>query len=312
MLPDKIHFTKMSAGGNDFICIDNTEGVYDELLSSPHLPHVIEALCRRGLCVGADGVIFACERGSGAGIDIVARFLEPDGSEARLCGNGTACFTYWCLDAGLVPGPEVDILTAAGAAHAYPNTEDGSRIRVCVPNPRGLELGRRISAAGRSWNVHTIDTGVPHAVIFVRHVDRVDVARIGPLIRHHEAFEAMGGVNVNFTQILAEGHIRIRTFEFGVEAETLACGTGSAAAAIISSVIKDWPHRHARGNEPILVDVRGNETLKIWFTVNDDHSVVDVCLETRARAIYDGTCRYELLRELLREMEVRRRNGMRD
>jgi len=302
MLPDTIHFTKMTAGGNDFVCIDNTARIYRELLASPHLPNVIRNLCRRGLCIGADGVIVACERGNGAGVDIVARFLEPDGSEARLCGNGTACFTYWCLAAGLVKGPEVDILTAAGAAHACPNTDDPSRIRVCVPNPHSLQLGRRIEAGGRTWNLHTIDTGVPHAVIFVDDVDDVDVAKVGPPIRHHQAFAGIGGVNVNFTQILGEGHIRVRTFEFGVEGETLACGTGSTAAAVVTAILEDWPHRHAEGDNPVLVDVRGNETLRIWFTVNPDGAVVDVCLETRARAIYDGTIRSELVREIRQDI----------
>ena len=166
MLPETIRFTKMSAGGNDFVCIDNTAGLYDALLSDPFFPAFIQSVCRRGLCVGADGVIIAGPRGSGDGVDIVARFLEPDGSEARLCGNGTACFAYWCLAEGLVRGPKVDILTAAGAAHARPNDDDCSRIRVCVPNPKPLTLDRRVSACGRNWTVHTIDTGVPHAVIF--------------------------------------------------------------------------------------------------------------------------------------------------
>lgn len=297
-LPETIRFTKMTAGGNDFVCVDNTEGRYDALLHSPHLPRVIQALCRRGLSIGADGVIVACEKGSGDGIDIVARFLEPDGTEARLCGNGTACFTFWCLTERLVRGPEVDILTAAGTAQASPNPEDCARIRVCVPNPRGLKLDRTIEACGREWTVHTLDTGVPHGVIFVDDLSNVDVARCGAAIRHHEAFKAVGGINVNFTQVLGEGHIRVRTFEFGVEAETLACGTGSTAAAIVTSVLRGWPHHHAQGDEPVHVEVKGNETLRIWFTVNDDDSVVDVCFENRARAIYDGTVRYEMMLEI--------------
>ncbi len=298
LLPDVVVFTKMTAAGNDFICIDNTRGEYDRLLASPGLREVVRTLCRRGLCVGADGVIFACARGNGEGVDIVARFLEPDGSEARLCGNGTACFAYWCLAENLVPGPRVNILTAAGTAQACPNSEDCSRIRVCVPRPHSLQLGREVRAGGRAWQVHTIDTGVPHAVLFVHDVDRVDVGHWGPLIRHHPAFADVGGVNANFAQTLGVGRLKVRTFEFGVEAETLACGTGSTAAAIVAALSQGWPEPYTSGQEPVLVDVRGGETLRIWFTHRPDGTFADVCLETRARSIYNGILRSELVHEL--------------
>jgi diaminopimelate epimerase len=298
LLPKTVMFTKMTAGGNDFVCIDNTRGDYEALLKSPSWPEFVRTVCRRGLCVGADGVIVACGQGSGQGIDIVARFLEPDGSEARLCGNGTACFAYWCLTENLVSGPKVDILTAAGTAQARPNPDDCSRIRVCVPNPQNLVLGRQIMACKRTWTVHTLDTGVPHAVVFVRDVARVDVSRCGAAIRHHEAFRAVGGVNANFVQVLAVGHLRVRTFEFGVEAETLACGTGSTAAAIIAAITRQWPAAYTSGTEPVLVEVRGEETLRIWFTLDPQKGLSDVCLETRARAIYTGILRPEFVHEL--------------
>jgi diaminopimelate epimerase len=298
LLPDVVMFTKMTAGGNDFICVDNTRGEYDRLLRSPGLREFVRTLCRRGLCVGADGVIFACGQGSGQGVDIVARFLEPDGSEARLCGNGTACFAYWCLTENLVKGPKVDILTAAGTAQACPNDDDCSRIRVCVPNPHSLRLDQEISACGRTWHVSTLNTGVPHAVVFVRDVEQVDVGRCGAALRHHAAFAEVGGVNANFAQVLGVGHLKVRTFEFGVEAETLACGTGSTAAAIVAALSRQWPARFLAGSDPVLVDVRGGETLRIWFTCKPDGGIVDVCLETRARSIYTGILRSELVHEI--------------
>lgn len=298
LLPDTVMFTKMTAGGNDFVCIDNTRGDYDALLRSPGLAALVRAICRRGLCVGADGVIVACGQGSGQGVDIVARFLEPDGSEARLCGNGTACFAYWCLSERLVRGPKVDILTAAGTAQARPNDDDCSRIRVCVPNPHSLVLERSVKACGRTWTVHTLNTGVPHAVVFVRAVDRIDVGRCGAAIRHHPDFRSLGGVNANFAQVLDVGRLRVRTFEFGVEAETLACGTGSTAAAIVAAITRRWPDAYLTGAEPVLVDVRGEETLRIWFTLSPKNGIYDVCLETRARAIYTGILRPELVDEL--------------
>lgn len=297
-LPETIQFTKLNAGGNDFICIDNTTGIYSELLESPHLSTFVQALCQRGLAVGADGVIFACERGDGQGIDIVARFMEPDGSEARLCGNGTACFAYWCLDLGLVPGPEIRILTAAGTAQAKPDPGQSHRITVCVPNPRNLELCVDISIQRELKRVHLLDTGVPHAVVFVDDLEGVDVLREGGAIRWHERFQP-AGVNVNFTQVRGEGQIAVRTFEFGVENETLACGTGSTAAAILSAMLMEWPQKYLNGEEPVSVQVRGGETLRIWFHCSPDRVFTDTCLETGARPVYEGTLRGEFVARLL-------------
>lgn len=299
-LPTAVQFTKLNAGGNDFICIDNTSGIYTELLESPHLPAFVRSLCRRGLAVGADGVIFAGEQGDGKGVDIVARFMEPDGSEARLCGNGTACFAYWCLERGLVPGPEIHVLTAAGTAQARPDPERPHRITVCVPNPRNLELCVDIEIKREMRRVHLLDTGVPHAIAFVDDVDDVDVRLKGHSIRHHERFQAMGGVNVNFTQVLGVGTIKVRTFEFGVEAETLACGTGSTAAAIVSAVLLEWPEKYLNGQEPVSVQVRGRETLRIWFQRHDGNVFTDTCMETGARPVYEGSLRQEFVEELLR------------
>jgi diaminopimelate epimerase len=297
-IPEHIEFTKMTAGGNDFVCIDNTSGAYNRLMKSRLLPDFIRSLCRRGLAVGADGVIFACERGAADGVNIVARFMEPDGTEARLCGNGTACFTYWSLAKKLVSGPRVTILTAAGTAQAEPDPENPRRIRVCVPNPRNPEMGIRIRAGGREWTLDVIDTGVPHAVAFVEDLEELDVAHLGAAIRNHERFRDMGGVNANFTTVIGEGEIAVRTFEFGVEAETLACGTGCTAAAIFTCLRQGWPAAYRTGKKPVRVRVRGGELLRIWFTVLEDGAVVDVCLETGARPIYDGVLRHEFLDEL--------------
>lgn len=297
LLPRQIEFTKMTAGGNDFVCIDNTRGEYVGLLASDAIGRFVSGLCRRGLSVGADGVIFACQRGAVDGVDIVARFMEPDGSEARLCGNGTACFAFWCVEKEIVAGPEVDILTAAGAAHACRNDDDPHRVRVCVPNPKGLMQDLNIEAAGRPWLVHLIDTGVPHAVTFVDDLADIDVAHWGAAIRHHSRFAAIGGVNANFTHIVEPGHIAVRTFEFGVEAETLACGTGSTAAAIISAIRSAW-FSNLSGDKPVLVDVQGGEQLKIWFTVQDEHHVIDVCLEAGVRPVYEAALAPETIQAI--------------
>ena len=230
MIPDQLKFTKLNSAGNDFICIDNTGGSLDPIAKSNFCEEFVRVLARRGLGIGADGVIVACDLNQHAGVDITARFLEPDGSEAWLCGNGTACFAYWAVQTGLVKGPRVTIRTKAGTAEAQIAVADPRLVTVCVPDPTELRHAIRLDIDGAEWEVDYVNTGVPHAVSYVENIDRLDVDHWGKHIRHHPEF-APRGVNANFVEILSEGRIMVRTFEFGVEDETLACGTGSAASA---------------------------------------------------------------------------------
>ncbi|MDT8389990.1 MAG: diaminopimelate epimerase [Lentisphaeria bacterium] len=295
-LQNDIPFHKLHSAGNDFVCVDNLDGRFNGLIKDGHMVDFVRKICRRGLGVGADGLILACERGTGAGVDIIARFLEPDGSEAKLCGNGTACFTYWCVNQGLLDGPQVTILTGAGTATGRILTDQplGS-VRVCVPNPRHLTWGIELMAAGRPWTVDYADTGVPHAVIFPDEpLDTVDVTTYGSAIRHHPRF-APDGVNANFVEVLAEGHIAVRTFEFGVESETLACGTGSAAAAIVTALKNRWPKDYLTGKKPVSARVRGGATLNVWFELDTTGNVTDVCLETRVVPVYNACLSPEFL-----------------
>lgn len=281
-------FTKLTAAGNDFICFDNLSGAYDALLGSPELAVFVRRLCRHGLGVGADGVIFASRGAEHPLANIRARFLEPDGSEAELCGNGTACFTQWVGDAGLVTAPEVVILTVAGMARGkrLPGLPPG-RVRVCIPEPHDLRLERPVAVDGVIQPLASVITGVPHAVVFVEDLEGCNVAGLGSRLRWLPEFQPRG-INVNFTKVLGEGHIAVRTFEFGVEAETLACGTGSASAAIVTVLKQGWKCAFRCGETPVCVDVRGGETLKVWFEMQADESISNVCLETRVRTVYRG------------------------
>ncbi len=289
-------FTKLTAAGNDFICIDNTSGRFDAFLESETLKPWVRAICRRGLGVGADGIIFAGQLGDGSGVDICARFLEPDGSEAELCGNGTACFTWWCVDKELVPGPEVRILTAAGTATGTVAPGAQGLVRVCVPDPRDLEMNLHLTVKGEPWVADYIVAGTPHVVAYVDDVATLDVAHWGPGFRHHPRF-GLRGANANFVQVLDVGEIAVRTYEFGVEAETLACGTGSSAAAILTCIRHRWPRCYRNGDCPVRVHVRSGAVLKIWFTCIEEEGAgrraTDVCLETKAQVVYEGTLRAE-------------------
>jgi len=291
-MPEAIEFAKLSGSGNDFICIDNRSGRFDAMLGSPErVGRFAQMLCRRGLSVGADGVIFAIQPANPAKADLGVRFFEPDGSEAELCGNGSACFARWVVDNGWVRGKEVRIQTASGVARGREG-RDGY-VHVCIPSPYDRETDIEVTADGRAWTMDFAITGVPHAVVYVDDVDAVDMQRWGPAIRHHERFGPRG-VNVNFTQVLGEGRLAVRTFEFGVENETLACGTGCATAALMSALRFGWSKDFLSQGEPIHVQVRSGDILKLYLLVAADGTVEKVCLETVVRFLYLGKLHPEL------------------
>jgi len=280
-----IEFCKLSGSGNDFICIDNRDGRYNEMLASGQVEAFARKVCRRGLSVGADGIIFASGAATDEEGDIGARFFEPDGSEAELCGNGTGCFALWVLDNGWVKNHEVCIQTPAGMVRA--NKVESPYVRVCIPIPEGLKQNLQLVIKGEPWLCDYLVTGVPHVITYVENVDKVDVGHLGPRFRHHGHF-APRGANANFVQVCDVGRITVRTFEFGVEAETYACGTGSASAAILAAIRFDWPKKYLTGEEPVLVKVRSGDTLKVFFKLKPDNFVTDVCLDTVVRFIYTG------------------------
>jgi len=290
-----MEFTKLSVSGNDFICVDNREGRWDEILSSGQVHGLAKYLCRRGLSVGADGIIFAGALGHGTGVDISARFFEPDGSEVDLCGNGVGAFVNWVFMNRWFPMEEIRVLTSAGVVRG--KEVDKQQVMVCIPTPVDLQRNLKIEVEGKEWLCDFMVVGIPHLVIYVEDLEGFDVQHFGPLFRHHQRFQPMG-INANFCQILSEGVIAIRTFEFGVENETLACGTGSSASAIASFMRSDWSDRY--GHEmPVQVRVQGGETLKVWFRVDAQGKPFDVCLETRVRRVYTGMLDPERLSEAL-------------
>ena len=283
-----IEFCKLSGSGNDFICIDNRDGAFDAILSSAErVSHFARMLCRRGLGIGADGVVFAGRPEIDGVGDVAARFLEPDGGEATLCGNGTACFVRWAIEKGIVPDGEVRILTSAGVVLGQ-HVEDGY-VRVCIPLPQDMRTDLRIEVDGQLLTCDYIVTGVEHLVTYVADIDRVDVAHLGQALRNHPDFPQPRGVNASFVQILGEGRIAVRTFEYGVEAETLACGTGSAAAAILATRRFGWPKAYRASDQAVEVRAASGDILRMWLTMTDDDRVTDLCLETVVRCTFSGT-----------------------
>jgi diaminopimelate epimerase len=303
----RIPFWKLTGSGNDFVCIDNLDGRFDPMLADASASARFAAtLCKRGHGVGADGVIFAGKPEIEGFADIAARFFEADGSECELCGNGTACFTRFAFDLALVADGELKILTPAGVVLA--SRAEGDYIRVCIPAPENRRGNLLIELPGRSFLCDYALVGVPHLVTYVEDIERIDVARWGLALRHHHDFQPRG-VNVNFVQVLDVGEIAVRTFEFGVEAETLACGTGSSASAIETALRQGWEDKFGKCKKPVLVHSRSGEILRVFFSTHPpgqckapcETAVTDVCLETTVRLIVRGELHKDFIAEACSE-----------
>ena len=260
------------------------------MLSDPEwIGHFARALCQRSLGIGADGIVIALapEDHTGDFADVAARFLEADGSETYLCGNGTACFVRWAVEKGIVPDGEVKILTSAGVVRGRTLDED-NYVRVCIPLPEDMRTDIELDLAGRTLTCDYIVTGIEHVVTYVDDIAAADVERLGPLIRNHRHFPQPRGVNANFVQVIGEGEIAIRTYEYGVEAETLACGTGSAAAAILAAARFGWSDQYATGEKAIRIHAPSGDVLRVLFETDPDGRINDLCLDTCVRCTYAG------------------------
>jgi diaminopimelate epimerase len=240
-----IPFSKLNGSGNDFLLIDARGGVLEGI----DRPAFAARVCDRSRSVGADGVILI-EASRKA--DFRWDFYNADGSRAEMCGNGGRCAARFA-HARKIAGREMSFETLAGIIHA---SVSGRVVKLQMTRPRGMAVDRTLTLAGKRYVYSFLDTGVPHAVLFVPDVGGVDVAGIGRGIRRHRAF-APRGTNVDFVQP-QDGMLLVRTYERGVEGETLACGTGAVASGILAA---------ARGlaAAPVTVRTSGGEILKVHF-----------------------------------------------
>ncbi len=277
-----MRFSKLQGSGNDFVIIDNRDKKVEEFLEDLGLSitDFVKKVCTPHTGVGADGLILI-ENPKDKSNDFSWRFFNADGSEAEMCGNGSRCAVRFAFDEGIV-GERVRFETLAGVIQAFV-LEGGKRIKVQLTQPKDyrevvLEVdGQRIEGS-------FINTGVPHFVGIVNDVEKIDVIKLGRLIRFHSEFQPKG-TNVNFIQALDSKSIKIRTYERGVEAETLACGTGATASAIVA---------YKKGivlEKPVEVKTRSGEILIIDF---DEH-LKQVFLEGGVIRVFDGFFRGEFL-----------------
>lgn len=261
-----VAFSKKEAAGNDFIIIDNRK----KRVQSP--VRAAQKLCNRKLSVGADGLLLL-EKSKNA--DIRMRIFNPDGSQAEMCGNGVRCLAKFAAQNKITTNIH-SIETLAGRIQSEVR---GDIVRAKMVPPRGLRLNVMVRAAGASHILHLINTGVPHAVKVVRRVSQAAVESLGRTLRWHKAF-APKGTNVNFISVSPGPSVQIRTYERGVEAETLACGTGSTAGALVAATLKNL-------KSPVRVRTRGGEVLKIYFSKKNG-LFEDVYLEGKVTDSFEG------------------------
>ncbi len=267
-------FFKMNGAGNDFIIVDNRDLAYSEALDAD----TIAALCDRHRGIGADGLLAVEPAKKGA--DFRFRYYNADGGEAEMCGNGARCFGRFTAHLGEIVMKKVTFETIAGTLAAEMVGDD---VRIAMSDPKDLELEIDVEVPGLDGSLHFINTGVPHVVAFLEsmaELEDFDVYQYGGAIRKHAAF-APAGTNANFAAILAPDHISIRTFERGVEDETLACGTGMVASALIHHLLTGAP-------SPIRVDVEGGDTLEIGFEKSGGQTFKNVTLTGPADFVFEG------------------------
>ena len=264
----KIPFMKMSGSGNDFILIDHRE----PFLKEDRLRDFIRKACRRRISVGADGLILI-EQSQKA--DFKWRYFNADGGEAEMCGNGGRCAARFAYLKGIA-GPSLKFETLVGILSAQVT---GKKVKLEMTKPYGLKLDETLLIDEEELISSSINTGVPHAVLFVEDLEKLDIVRMGRAIRYHSNF-APSGTNANFVRLEKGSQLSIRTYERGVEDETLACGTGAVAAALVAA---------SKGlvKSPVSIQTRGGEVLTVYFEI-DGKEIKKVFFEGDVHIIYEA------------------------
>jgi diaminopimelate epimerase len=264
----KIEFYKMNGSGNDFIIIDNR----DFSLDVGDLSSFARNVCQRKISVGADGLLLI-EPSKIA--DFKWQFFNSDGSVAEMCGNASRCVARYAYLKGIAP-KKMSFETLAGIISAEVN-DDVVKVRLTDPSP--LKPGIKININGNEIILDFIDTGVPHTVCFIDNVEKCSAVDDGRKIRRHEYFQPRG-TNANFVSVIDRHKIRVRTYERGVEDETLACGTGDVAA-VLAAAKRDLV------DSPVDVTVQSGETLRIYFSRKNDR-FAEIYLEGMVKIVYQG------------------------
>ncbi|MDF2577811.1 MAG: dapF [Chlamydiales bacterium] len=265
-------FSKYSGAGNDFILVDNRfENSFPATSKS-----LISQLCHRQLGIGADGIALLR-------LSAIANYrmtlFNADGSEAEMCGNGLRCLAQFIKDLGL----SFKTYTIETLAGLFKVSFENNQVRTDFIQPHIIDFNLELPILGNIYRLSYLNTGVPHIIAFVQsklELESVELSTIGPQLRYHPYFQP-NGTNVNFAYLdTVNSLLHIRTYERGVEAETLACGTGSVAAAIAA-------HFHHCISSPIIVKVKSEDELTVYLTAID-HIYSNISLTGPAYKVFDG------------------------
>jgi len=273
-----ISFAKMSGTGNDFIIIDHREPFITEADQS----EFARIVCRRKFSVGADGLILI-ENSETA--DFRWQFYNPDGSRAEMCGNGARCAARFAFEKNIAPAA-MRFETTAGEIEALVLDGAGTSVKIRLTAPEDLRLNMPMTVGSTEQTLHFINTGVPHTVVLVNDAGEVPVAEWGREIRFHDTFQP-AGTNANFVQRISNDTLMVRTYERGVESETLACGTGAVASALVVAFLE-------QAKPPVTVITSGGEELTIHFSFKGEgidrqlDLAEGIFLQGPAHIIYEG------------------------
>lgn len=275
-----MRFSKYVGSGNDFILIDNRN------LFFPAKDHeYISKLCQRQCGIGADGLILL-ENSKTA--DFKMRIFNADGFEAEMCGNGIRCLFKFIQDVGQ-PTQNLVIETKEALIQLSEDPQNPELVKVQMQDPFDIEWNFDLHLVSKTFKVHFLNTGVPHAVIFSDEISDGDLKEIAPKIRFHDRFLPKG-TNVNFVSVTGKNALTVRTYERGVENETLGCGTGATASAIAAAY-------HLGCELPINVKTKSGEELKIDCMINES-TIKDVTMTGPALLVYKGELRLGKFKEL--------------
>lgn len=273
---DPLAFAKMAGGGNDFVVIDNR---------GPKIADASELtrrICTRALSVGADGLILV---ESSARATFRMRYYNSDGSLAAFCANGTRCAARFAF-LNVIAGRKMTIETDAGIVGG--EISDGGLVTLSLPAPHSFRAQRPLQVGEREVRGSSVVVGVPHYVLFLRdELWSADIAPLGRAIRTHRDLVPDGGANVNFVVVRGPHAIEVRTYERGVEGETLSCGSGVVASAVTSGLF-------GKVQSPVSVLTRSGITFEVSFAIRDGYAD-DVRLKGDARLIYRATITPETL-----------------
>jgi diaminopimelate epimerase len=260
-------FAKYVGSGNDFIHFDNRQNQFPLFE-----PFIIRDLCHRQLGIGADGVILL---ENSAKADFRMRIFNSDGTEAEMCGNGLRCFIKWLMAIGLqLPSYRVEVMNRILTA-----SQIGNLISIQMGDPTNIEWNISLQYEDQTLHLHHLNTGVPHTILFSNEMDNLKLEEMGPYIRYHPQWQPQG-TNITVAKQIGPKKIKVRTYERGVEKETLSCGTGATAAALAAAF-------QCKIQSPVMVQTLSGEELSVGF-LQRQGAFTNVTLTGPAHFVFHG------------------------